>query len=561
MAHVDALPQLSLMGVLSGLLSGAVIIAFRWIVEIGAPLLSPMENSDAFETIEPHWRLAIALAGGLLVGWLFHIALPATRQVGVVHVIERLNYHQGYLPLRNAVLQFVGAALSIVCGHSVGREGPNIHLGATSASLLGRRLGLPNNSVRTLVGCGVAAAIAAGFNTPLAGVVFAMEVVLMEYTIIGFVPIILAAVSATALTRLVFGEHVIFFVSVHEWSTLNEFLYALVLGIVIGVLAAAFIRLTLFIDLVTRNIGIWVRLTMAGAVVGLIAIPVPEIMGIGYDTMSFALLGELTLFTLAMVAAAKLLATAACIGLGSPGGLIAPSLFIGASAGGAVGSLIIHLFNDEISSGAYAMIGMGAMMAATLQAPMAALLALLELTANPNLIMPSMTAVISAVLVARVVFGCPSIYQLVLHSRGLDIHSDPLSQSLRRIAIVRAMDRTIARSSRLVARPEAEAMLVSSPNWVLVADDNEPAALLPAADLALYLEEFPDEPEIDLLEIPAKRQDLCRVDVQASLQDALELLNESGKQALYVAGAHNHGLENIYGVLTRKQIERSYRMK
>jgi H+/Cl- antiporter ClcA len=560
MAHVDALPQLSLMGVLCGLLSGAVIIAFRWIVEVGAPLLTPMEHSDAFESLGPHWRLAIAVAGGLVVGWLFQLVQSGTRQVGVVHVIERLNYHQGNLPLRNAVLQFIGAAVSIVCGHSVGREGPNIHLGATAGSLLGRKLGLPNNSVRTLVGCGVAAAIAAGFNTPLAGVVFAMEVVLMEYTIVGFVPIMLAAVSATALTRLVFGEHIIFYVSVHEWSTINEFLYALFLGCAIGILAALFIRLTLYITEATQAIAIWVRLTIAGAVVGLIAIPVPEVMGIGYDTVSAALLGEIALFTLAIIVAAKLFATAACIGLGSPGGLIAPSLFIGASTGGAVGSLIVVLFNDQLSSGTYAMIGMGAMMAATLQAPMAALLALLELTANPNLIMPSMTAVISAVLVTRVVFGCPSIYQLMLQNRGLDIHSDPLAQSLQRIGIVRAMDKSFVHGSRLASRKAAELMLKNSPAWVLVSDQDGPTALLPAADLALFLEDHAEQEEIDLLEIPAKRRDLSHADVLASLKDALELLNESGKGALYVTGTRGRGSDLVYGVLTRDEIERSYRL-
>jgi len=235
-------------------------------------------------------------------------------------------------------------------------------------------------------------------------------------------------------------------------------------------------------------------------------------------------------------------------------------LFIGASTGGAVGSLIVVLFNDQLSSGTYAMIGMGAMMAATLQAPMAALLALLELTANPNLIMPSMTAVISAVLVTRVVFGCPSIYQLMLQNRGLDIHSDPLSQSLQRIGIVRAMDKNFIHSSRLASREDAELLLKSSPAWVLISDQDGPVALLPAADLALFLEEHTDQEEIDLLEIPAKRRDLSRTDVLASLKDALQLLNESGKEALYVTGTRGRGPERVYGVLTREEIERSYRM-
>ena len=172
-----------------------------------------------------------------------------------------------------------------------------------------------------------------------------------------------------------------------------------------------------------------------------------------------------------------------------------------------------------------------------------------------------MTAVISAVLVTRVAFGCSSIYQLVLQSRGLDIHSDPLSQSLRRVGIVRAMDRNFTQSSRIVSSEDARAMLRASPNWILVADQHGTESLLPAADLALYLGEHPEQREIDLLEIPAKRQDLSRTDVQASLQDAFELLNDSGKQALYVTGARGSGLDRIYGVLTREHIELSYRMK
>ena len=144
------------------------------------------------------------------MGLILHLLKPKDRSVGVVHVIERLDYHQGFLPLKNAAVQFVTAAISLLSGHSVGREGPSIHLGAAAGSSLGRSLRVPNNSVRILVGCGVAAAIAAAFNTPLAGVIFAMEVVIMDYTVIGFTPVIIAAVSATTLTRITFGDDTAF---------------------------------------------------------------------------------------------------------------------------------------------------------------------------------------------------------------------------------------------------------------------------------------------------------------------------------------------------------------
>ena len=561
MAYVDALPQLALLGVVSGLLSGAVIILFRLVVDIGAETLFPMDTSEAYESIPPLWRFVIAVLGGLVVGVLFQLTDAGSRHVGVVHVMERLNYHQGHLPLRNAIMQFAGAALSIVFGHSVGREGPNIHLGATSGSLLGQRLGLPNNSVRTLVGCGVAAAIAAGFNTPLAGVIFAMEVVLMEYTIIGFVPIILAAVSATALTRLVYGEDALFIVAAQQWHTVDEFLYVLALGVAVGALAAAFIRLTLWISRLTRNLDIWVRLLLAGAIVGLIAVPVPQVMGIGYDTLNSTLLGELALLTLAMIVVGKLLATSACIGLGSPGGLIGPALLIGAAAGGLLEAFATATFGAGIFSSSYAIFGMGAMMAATLQAPLAALLALLEMTADPNIIMPGMIAVVSAVLVTRVVFRCPSIYQLVLQSQGLDYHNDPVSQTLRRIGIVRAMDRKFARAPANISRAEAITLLQQSPHWVLVSDGDDVVALLLAADLDRYISDNQDDGAIDLLEIPATRKDVSRANVVASLQDALELLNKSGKGALYVTGAKGRGQQSVYGVLTREDIERSYHVK
>jgi H+/Cl- antiporter ClcA len=419
LSHAEALPQLAVTGVVCGLLAGTVIIAFRFIVEDSQSLILPGSNPEHYEGLAAAWRFLLPLAGGVALGLLFQFLPSETRHVGVVHILERLSAHEGRLPARNAIVQFVGAALSIIAGHSVGREGPSIHLGAASGSLAGQGLGVSNSSLRVLAGCGVAAAIAGAFNTPLAGVVFAMEVVMIEYTVAGFAPVILAAVSATALSRLVYGNVPAFAVPQIALGSLFELPYILVLGLAIGALAAAFTVLVRFTAARSGPWPPWLRLSLAGALVGALALPVPEIMSIGYDTVNGALLGELAGTLLIGVVACKLLATAGGIGLGLPGGLIGPVLVLGAAAGGVLGIVGQALAPTEASSiGLYALLGMGAMMAGTLQAPLAALTAVLELTGNPNVIMPGMLAVIAATLTSRVLFRQPSVYDVLLRVGG-----------------------------------------------------------------------------------------------------------------------------------------------
>lgn len=199
----------------------------------------------------------------------------------------------GPMPWPNAVLQFVGGSASIISGHSVGREGPVIHVGAASASLLGQWLRLPNNSIRTLLACGVAAAIAASFNTPLAGVIFAMEVVMLSYTLIGFAPVIVAAVSATGLSHVVFGGAAAFQIPPLHLVSLLELPWVLLLGAVIGCLAAGYGKGILGLDRLTRPWPIAARMSLAGVLVGAIGLVIPEVMGLGFDTVEAAIL-ELT---------------------------------------------------------------------------------------------------------------------------------------------------------------------------------------------------------------------------------------------------------------------------
>jgi len=556
----EALPQLAIFGILCGLLAGSVMIAFRLLIETAQSLFLPGGNPENYEGLSAGFRVLIPLWGGVVVGILFQVVPEAARNVGVVHVMERLAYQQGRLPLVNAVMQFFGAALSIIAGHSVGREGPAIHLGAACGSVPGQYLRLPNNSLRILAACGVAAAIAASFNTPLAGVIFAMEVVMMEYTVVGFAPVILAAVSATALTRLAFGAAPAFSLPPLTLGSLWELPYVLAMGVLVGGLAAAFIALLNLFARRTEFMPLWIRTTLAGLLVGLCALPAPQIMGIGYDTVSGALLGELTLSVLLLVVVFKMLATTAGLGMGLPGGLIGPVLVIGAAAGGALGIVGHWLAPTQVSSiGFYALMGMGAMMAGALHAPLAALTAMLELTANPNIIWPDMLAVIAAYGTSRQIFGQQSVFVTLMRARGLEYRNDPVSQSLRRVGVGAAMDRSVATLARRAPRERIMRVLAEQPRWVLLRDAGMPTLLVPLAEIEQRAKNQVGEAEVELVDVPESGMRVAPIELQSTLKEALEAMAESGAEALYVAQQTVPGIERIYGVLTRADIERYYR--
>lgn len=562
LARGDALLPLSLLGTLSGILAGGVIILFRLAIEAGQGALLPGGRPEDYAALPDLERFALPVLGGLIIGGLFHWLSKERRSIGVVHVMERLAYHQGQMPLINALVQFVAGAFSIVCGHSVGREGPGIHLGAACGSQLGQWLGMPRTYLRTLVACGVAAAIAASFNTPLAGVIFAMEVVLMEYTVAGFAPIILAAVAATSMTHWAFGADHAFVVPALNASMENgELLLILLLGVFMGALAAAFNKLLHLFAQTASPLPLWLRLTLAGVLTGLCALPVPAVMGIGYNTVNAAMLGELTLGALAMVVGFKLLATTIGIGLGLPGGLIGPTLVIGAAGGGLLAALGGLIVPQQISSPVfYVIIGMGAMMAAVLHAPLAALMAILELTDSPAIILPGMLAVIAATLTSHKLFRSESIFLGLLHYRGLDYRNDPVMQSLRNIGVANIMNTRFTECGARLARVEAETILQANPHWLIIEDPQQPL-LMPGADLARHLHQLSegDGDEINLLDIPATRLHLAPIDLRATLQEALDALDHSHADALYVTQTIAPLFTRTYGILTRQDIEATYR--
>jgi chloride channel protein, CIC family len=561
LAHTDALLPLVLVGVLSGAFSGLAIIALRLLAESSFLTFGIRDTAEDFEALTWPWRIGLPVAGGLAIGILMTNVSPATRQVGVVHVMERLAYHAGRLPWRNAVLQFVGATIAIVSGHSVGREGPSIHVGAASASLLGQSLHLPNNSIRILVACGTAAAIAASFNTPIAGVIFAMEVVMMEYTLVGFTPVIVAAVCATSMTHFVFGSTPIVEAPASQMASLLELPYMMLVGFALGSMASLFITGVRRLDKRARDLPVWIRTTAAGLITGICALAAPQIMGVGYDTVELALVGALGLSALVLIVTLKLVATTACIGLGVPGGLIGPTVIMGALGGGALGVIGHELVPQfSASSGFYALLGMGAMMGATLQAPLAALMAILELTANPNSILPGMVVIVTATLTSRILFRNESIYISVLRSHGLEYRHDPVAVALSRTGVGAVMNRCFTMAPPRTSLAGAKHIFHGIPEWIVMEDEDLRLTTVNEEQLDSVIAALEPGDGHESIQLSSEHGQSCTlVRADATLREALDAMDRDAADVAAIMGSSRRDSGNVHGILSRDQIEAAVR--
>ena len=560
LADVDALPQLALLGVITGVFTAGVIISFRLIIDSSLSFL-PSGNPDDFESLPVSLRVGLVLGGAVLLGILLNRYDPSARRVGVVHVMERLSLHQGRLPLRNAVIQFFGGIIALLSGQSGGREGPAIHLGATTASLIGQQFKLPNNSLRTLVACGSAAAIASSFNTPIAGVIFAMEVIMMEYAIASFIPIIVAAVTSTLISQYVFGNEPAFTVGAQHIYSFIEIPYLILGGILIGAMAAGFTQLVqAFARLNTWPF--WARILLAGSITAAIAVVLPQVMGVGYDTVNDIMLAKVSISLLIAIVVAKTIASAAAVGLGMPIGLIGPSLLLGAAVGGIFGNALAYWQGADIAVGFYVILGMCAMMGALLHAPLAALMTVLEMTANTNMILPAMVIIVVASLVNSQVFKQRSVFITTLNTLGLQYPPSPVTLHLQRVGVTSIMDRDFVRLQTEVDHQEVTEALDKKPHWIVVDDDNgSMAAVLNPADLAAFTENRgASEERINLLQLPGQRMDVTTINSQATVMQVHEKLNKTQVEACCVTRTTAPMIAPVVGIITRSHIE-NYRNK
>lgn len=567
LANVDALPQLCVLGLVSGVMTGALMVAFRLLLEAGAALYMPDGNPEAFEGLSPWLRSLLPIIAVTLIGTLLYRQKATARKLGVGHVIERLTYHQGRFPLRNWLNQWWVGVVSVLGGLSAGREGPAIHLGAAASSGLGVKLRLPNNSLRVLVACGTAAGISASFNTPIAGVIFAMEVVMMEYTLMSFMPVILASTMGALVAQLVYGNEPAFRIPEVALGSLMNIPWVVIIGLVIGLLAGLFIHISRSQYL--QQWPLWLRLGVVGVATGAVAWWFPEVQGIGYDSVAAMLNNQLGVNVLLALVIAKLLITAITVAGGVPIGIIGPVLVVGAATGALGGILGGWLWPDKAADpGIYAMLGMAAMMGAVLQAPLAALMALLELTHSPHIMLPGMLVVVVACLTSRQLTGCEGFFISSVRY-GLHPLQQPLMQALSRVSVPAVMERRLVRTERMITLDQARRLLESGPIWLVIerSSAEKTVLALKAAELARWLLEHdealqgeapPEDELIDLVEIPGQRLEMAPIGLQATLSEAFLSLQNNALGALYVVHGYRPKQQRISGIITRGSIERYY---
>jgi len=545
------LALLAALGLLSGLAVGALMVGIEWAIG-QLQLVYGLSTSDQFVTLGIEARIAAPLLTALVLGLIFSLLRPHQREIGVTHVIERMERHDAHMPATNACVQGLGAVAAVAGGFSVGREGPGVHLGAALASFGSNRLGLPANATRILVACGAAAAIAASFNTPLAGVIFAMEVILMEYSLSGFAPIMLAAVSATTVSRLAHGTAVTFAVPNFTLVSLAELPWLVLIGLLIGILATVYLRLIDRFMSYARHRRPFIPFAIAGLITAGCGYLAPESLGIGYAVTNQALIGEITLAAALLILGAKLFASAAAVGLGIPGGLIGPTIVMGAMAGLLLGQAGAYIAPTETSPLAfYALIGMGTMMGATLQAPLAALIAMLELTGNPNIILPGMLALMTAFMTNLIVFRQQPVFLHLLSRMGKAVKHDPRVGALQQTTVAASVNTSVSENNANPTIAELRQTMQNS-TWLFITGQQR---LIRSKELKDWLErkDYTARDEIDLMLAPVAHLKCTAIDAGASLYKALLQLRANQADALIALRPGRDG-PRLFGVLTEDAI-------
>lgn len=370
---------------------------------------------------QPWWVILLApTVGGLVVGWILHKFHPQQRAGGVADVIEARAHGGRGLPLKSGLWSALVTAISLGSGASAGREGPVVHLGATLGTAVCSFFQLPDSARRVLLGCAVASGVSASFNAPIAGVLFAHEVILGHYAVSAFVPIVLASVMGTLLSRLWFGDVAAFEIPLYEITSYLEIPAFALLGLTCAVVAILFQFALIGTDWTARNITmpLWLRPVIGGLAVGALGIFFPGILGVGYEATDLALKQQLPITMMLTLLVVKTAATAITLASRFGGGIFSPSLYLGAMTGGAFGLIAASVFPEMASShGLYAILGMGAVAAAVLGAPFSTTVIVFELTGGYALSIALLLAVSIATGLTQAVHG-KSYFHWQLGMRG-----------------------------------------------------------------------------------------------------------------------------------------------
>jgi chloride channel protein, CIC family len=542
--------------------AGVGAVAFRYLILWFTVLFSGHEDYSAaghaahpFLPILGPWFVVLApVIGGLLYGPLVDRFAREARGHGVPEVMLAVAEQGGRIRPQVAIVKSVASALCIGAGGSVGREGPIVQIGSALGSGLGQLLRVPESRLRLLVACGAAGGISATFNAPIAGVVFALELILRDFEAESFGVVVPASVVANVIGRAAFGSSAFLTLPPFQLTSLAEYGFYAVLGVLAAFAGVGFIRslygLEDLADRLWRGPE-WLRPAAGGIVLGLLLLALPQMYGVGYPVLEGAIRGAYVVPFLLLLLVGKVVATSLTIAIGGSGGVFAPSLFIGATLGSAFGDVIQRLPGLHGPAGAYGLVGMGAVFAAASRAPLTAVIIIFELTGDYQIILPLMLAIALATGGSRLL-SADTIYTLKLRRRGIDITRARAVDAMESLRVRDAMGSVPAAIPIDTVLAEIVAKLTGSDleSLPVIDADGRYRGVISTRQLERALTDtWRDAVAGDLAEQPPTAS------LDQSLTEALPLLLHGGTSGLPVLGPD---AGTIVGWLTHRDVLRAY---
>jgi len=437
---------LSLLAIGVGIAGGFGAIIFRYLILSIQTLFfeggTPLNNNLGYLVI------VVPAIGGLIVGLIVYFFAREAKGHGVPEVMEAVAMRGAKIRPRVAVVKTIASSICIGSGGSTGREGPIIQIGAAVGSAIGQNLNLPPGGLRILLACGATAGIAATFNTPIAGVIFSIELILFELKTRSFIPLVISSVTGTIISRIFLGRQPAFSIPAYTFVSPYELIFYLLLGLLAGAAAVFFIKMMYGTENFFERLKIqpYFKPVVGGLCVGIIGFFFPRLFGVGYETVSAVLNETLVVGSIIILFAfllalciGKIIANSLTLGSGGSGGVFSPALFIGAMLGGAFG-ILVHTFYPSMtgSYGAYALVGMAAVFAGMSRGTLTAIIIVFEMTLNYNIILPLMFACVVSDAVSTLL-SKETMYTKKLVMRGINITHDMEAEVLNSVCVKDAM--------------------------------------------------------------------------------------------------------------------------
>lgn len=555
--HISEQTFVIILAVLVGTIAGFASIAVTYLIKFFHGLFFE-QASDMFAFLGQYSIILIPAIGGLLVGPLVFFGAKEAKGHGVPEVMVSVALRGGRIRPRVALVKAIASSICIGSGGSSGREGPIVQIGSSIGSSIGQLFKMSDERVKSLVAAGAAGGISATFNAPIAGVMFAMEIIMGQFATGIFSLVVIGSVTAAVISRIFMGDNPAFAL-VTAYSLKNHwelFLYV-ILGILAGMHSVIYIKvLTKFEDFFEgiKSIPEYIMPAIGGLILGLLAVFYPEVLGTGHEVVDKALHGEFTLGILVILIFGKLLATSLTLGSGGSGGTLMPSLYMGAMLGGAFGVVVNLVFPGMVApSGAYALVGMAAVFTGANRAPITAIMLLFEMTNDYHIILPLMIACVISTLVSAGIHR-ESIDTIKLVRRGINLIAGRKHDVMESILVKDALEHNVETVSiHLTVTEVAEILRKSRYHGFPVIDDNENLfGMITFQDLRTAIQQGKENEEIKNI---ATKQILTAFP-HDTLNSILKKLAMRGIGSIPVVDPKNN--KKVVGIITRSDIIDAY---